>query len=130
MADLANVNAPHGVRPPAPFVYPGHGVIAGPGEGSTLGSCDVPVVLEQALNPATLDKPRGLDRQQCYGVTFGTGMLDPFALNTGAHGIVPGWVAPPDMAGGQEPWRSWNPRTLRHEPTRPWDDGIYQGNAS
>lgn len=116
MSDLANVNAPAGIRPP-------HVPYRGPVIEGTAGSCDVPVVRSTVLDPVTLERPRGHERPQCYGATYARGMLDPWPANTGNHGVIPGYLPPPDMTGGQQAWRSWNPRTFRHEPTRPWDAG-------
>ncbi len=122
-SDLANVRAPldSRVRPGAPFVY-GNERLAG-----TTGTCDVPVVLQTPPNAGVLNRePAQPARQACYGATYGYGQTPWFDNYSGAHGIIAEAPPVPGQVGGQEPWRSWNPRTFRNEPTVPWDEGVYQ----
>jgi hypothetical protein len=120
--DLANVNAPPGLRPPAP-------VVRAELLADRIEEREHPVVLTTTLTAAMLERPTAQGRQQSDSVTVGWGMTRPWPDHTGAHGIIPDAPPLPNMAGGQEPWRSWNPHTLRHAPTEPWDAGVTQGNA-
>jgi hypothetical protein len=124
--DLANVRAPAGLAPRVPVNDPA--LLADRLDGTT-GACDVPVILPTTPDASKLVRPTGAPRPQCYGASYGYGMTKPWPGLTGEHGVIPDYLPPPGMSGGQEPWRAWNPRTLRHEPTTPWDDGITQGNA-
>ncbi len=130
-ADLANVNAPPGVRPPVPSAWWAEVRYDGAEGGAEPGGHDgdVPVVRWGAGGGAILDKPVGTPRPASYGATYGYGITPWWPDNNGAHGRVPPQAPPPDMVGGQEPWRSWNPLTLRQAPAVPWDDGVYQSNA-
>lgn len=131
-AGLANVNAPHGVRPPAPMVPYLNDRLAGAEGGAEPGghNGDVPLTRWGVGGGAILDKPVGVPRPAAMGVTYGYGITPPWPDHTGDHGRVPEAQLPPNMVGGQEPWRAWNPQTLRMAPTVPWDSGVYQANAS
>lgn len=120
-AGLANVNAPSGVRPPTVPPEFLNDILAG-----TTGGADVPVVATASADTTKLIRPLGTARPAAYGATYGYGMTTWYPAMTGAHGLIPDRLPPSDMVGGQETWRAWNPRTLRHEPVAPWDVGVTQ----
>jgi hypothetical protein len=122
VSGLANVNGPAEFLPSAPVLAPS--LLADTIEG-TSGACDVPVVQATSLTAAQLERPVGAPRPQCYGASYGRGMTTWWPGLSGDHGWIPDPVSA--AQGQQEPWRSWNPRTLRHEPTTPWDDGVVVG---
>lgn len=117
--DLANLNAPPDQVPRAPLGPPAVDLV--------MPAHDVPVVHTTGLNAAQLARPLGTPKPALYGTAYGFGMTGLRPHFTGDHAYIAEDGEPPNMTGGQEAWRSWNPRTMRHMPTTPWDDGVYQG---
>lgn len=121
-ADLANVSSlVPGIAPAAPTLHPG--LLA-----DRITPEDVPVVVVTKLTPAMLERPQATGRPQFYGATEGFGMTNWDPDFTGAHGLVPDPLPPPDMIGQQEAWSVWTPHTRRQAPTVPWDDGVTQAS--
>lgn len=124
MADLANPSVADARYLHAPYIWGADELVP------VAGVAEVPVGTgPSGSNPAMLERGPGPARPQSYGASYGYGMTDPYPFFTGAHGLIPDHIRAPGMVGGQESWRSWNPRTMRHEPNNPWDEGITQGAA-